>query len=604
VTLTGPGGSGKTRLAIEAAAELVGDFKAGVFWVGLATVRDPALVPEAVAQTLGAKDGLAEHVGERQLLLLLDNLEQVVEAAPALATLVETCPNLVLLVTSRELLRIRGEVEYQVLPLAGADAVALFCARSGLAAGAAVDELCRRLDDMPLALELAAARTKVLSPEQILERLGERLDLFRGGRDADPRQATLRATIEWSYDLLRPDEQRLFARLGVFAAGCTLDAAEAVCDAGLDTLQSLVEKSLVRHTEERFWMLETIRELAEELLAGSREADDVRRRHAEHLLALAERANLSAESDGPERPELVRPELDNFRRAIAWAADHDLELAFRLAIGLEQLWVMNDAFEGVRLFDALLERAGPVRAELRARAFRCLGESAWISGDLERGGRSMRRALEEFERLGDEQAIAVALHRLGVDALMADDLPRARELLEQSMEMCGVRANPKLEADAIGKLGWVERYEGHPERALELFELSADRCERVGFTWMQANAVLDVADLSHELGRPEVAEERGREGLRLSVGLADRYFVVTALALLAGFAASRGDAARAGRLWGAIEAEEARGPLGQWEANRQTHETSVLVAAGPELEAARAAGRTLALDAAVEYALT
>jgi hypothetical protein len=187
---------------------------------------------------------------------------------------------------------------------------------------------------------------------------------------------------------------------------------------------------------------------------------------------------------------------------------------------------------------------------------------------------------------------------------MADDLPRARELLEQSMEMCGVRANPKLEADAIGKLGWVERYEGHPERALELFELSADRCERVGFTWMQANAVLDVADLSHELGRSEVAEERGREGLRLSVGLADRHFVVTALALLAGFAASRGDAARAGRLWGAIEAEEARGPLGQWEANRQTHETSVLVAAGPELEAARAAGRTLALDAAVEYALT
>jgi hypothetical protein len=205
VTLTGPGGSGKTRLAIEAAAELVGDFKAGVFWVGLATVRDPALVPEAVAQTLGARDGLAEHVGERQLLLLLDNLEQVVEAAPGLATLVETCPNLVLLVTSRELLRVRGEAEYQVLPLAEPDAVALFCARSGLAAGPAVEELCRRLDDMPLALELAAARTSVLSPEQILERLGERLDLFRGGRDADPRQATLRATIEWSYELLGPD---------------------------------------------------------------------------------------------------------------------------------------------------------------------------------------------------------------------------------------------------------------------------------------------------------------------------------------------------------------------------------------------------------------
>jgi predicted ATPase len=602
-SLTGPGGSGKTRLAIEAAAELVGEFKAGVFWVGLATIRDPALVLETVAQTLGARDGLAEHIGERELLLLLDNLEQVVEAAPDLAGLIEGCPNLVMLVTSRELLRVRGEVEYQVMPLAESDAVELFCARARVEPSDAVEELCRRLDDMPLALELAAARTKTLTPEQIVDRLGDRLDLFKGGRDADPRQATLRATIEWSHELLSPQEQRLFARLAVFAGGCTLEAVEQVCDGDLDTLQSLVEKSLVRRTGERFWMLETIREYATDRLEGSPEHDAVRRRYAEHFLELGESANLSAESEGPEHPEIVRPELDNFRRAIEWAADHDLELAYRLAIGLEQLWVMNDAFEGVRLFDALLERGDQVPAELRARALRCLGESAWITGDFERGGRSMQQALEEFERLGDDRATAVVLHRLGVDALMADDLPRARQLLERSMEMCRARPDPKLEADAIGKLGWVERREGDRERALQLFELSATLCEQVGFTWMQANAVLDTADLSHELGRPEVAEERGREGLRLSAQLADRQFVVFSLALLARFAVADGRFERAGRLWGAIEAEEARAPVGQWEHNREEYAASV-VAAGPEFEAARAAGRTLALDAAVEYALS
>src|SRR6266508_4557761 len=197
LTLTGPGGSGKTRLAIEAAGELVPKFKAGVFWVGLAPLRDPALVVETIAQTLGAQDGLAEHIGERELLLLLDNLEHVVDTAPELASLVETCPNLRLLVTSRELLRVRAEVEYPVLPLAEPEAVELFCARARAGPDETVHELCRALDDLPLALELAAARASVLSPKQILERLAQRLDVLKGGRDADPRQQTLRATIEW-----------------------------------------------------------------------------------------------------------------------------------------------------------------------------------------------------------------------------------------------------------------------------------------------------------------------------------------------------------------------------------------------------------------------
>jgi Adenylate and Guanylate cyclase catalytic domain len=199
LTLTGPGGSGKTRLAIEAAASLVSEYKAGVFWVGLASLRDPTLVTEMISQTLGAKVGLAEHISERELLLLLDNFEHLIDAAPELSALLERCPNLNMLVTSRELLRVRGEVEYEVPPLASPEAVALFCERSQLEPSEEIAELCARLDSLPLAVELAAARTKALTPGQIVERLSLRLDLFRGGRDADPRQHTLRATIEWSY---------------------------------------------------------------------------------------------------------------------------------------------------------------------------------------------------------------------------------------------------------------------------------------------------------------------------------------------------------------------------------------------------------------------
>ena len=290
VTLAGPGGTGKTRLALEAAGELVSEFGAGVFWIGLAPVRDPALVVDTIAQTLGAKQELAGHIGEKQLLLVLDNLEQVVESAVELAALLRACPNLRLLVTSRELLRVDGEVVYPVPALAEPEAVELFCARARIEPDEAVVELCGRLDNLPLALELAAARVSVLTPAQILERISQRLDLFRAGRDADPRQQTLRATIAWSYDLLSTDEQQLFARMAVFRGGCTLEAAEEVVDADLDTLQSLVDKSLLRHSEERFWMLETIREYAHELLEEGSEADAVRRRHADHYLALGELA--------------------------------------------------------------------------------------------------------------------------------------------------------------------------------------------------------------------------------------------------------------------------------------------------------------------------
>jgi predicted ATPase len=206
VTILGPGGAGKTRFSIELASRLLDRFPNGVFWVPLATIREPALVIESAARTLGSKNGLAEHIGERHMMLLLDNLEQVIDASPQLADLAEACPNLTLLVTSRELMRIRGERPYALPPLEADEGVALFTERAGVDATDAVIELCRRLEGLPLAIELAAARATVLTPEQLVGKLRERLDFLRGGRDADPRQQTLRATIEWSHDLLTDDE--------------------------------------------------------------------------------------------------------------------------------------------------------------------------------------------------------------------------------------------------------------------------------------------------------------------------------------------------------------------------------------------------------------
>src|SRR6266536_5057065 len=289
LTLTGPGGMGKTRLGLQVAAEAAERFPEGVFWVPLAPLRDPELVLEAAGQALGVSDGFADHVADKSVLLLLDNFEHVVEAAGALSEVLSACPNLQLIVTSRELLQVPGEQVYPVPPLEHEDGEALFLARARAArpdfeAGEAVSELCDRLENLPLALELAAARVRVLSPEQLLERLAGRLDLLKAGRGVDPRQQTLRATIEWSFDLLDEDEQRLFVRLAVFRGGCALEAAEEICDADLDTLLSLVDKSVVRVRDgDRFSMLETVREFAEERLEQSGEADELRLRHAERF---------------------------------------------------------------------------------------------------------------------------------------------------------------------------------------------------------------------------------------------------------------------------------------------------------------------------------
>ena len=349
LTLTGPGGSGKTRLAAQAAAEVAENFPGGVWWVSLAALTDSALVLESIAQVLGAKGELAEHIADNELLLLLDNLEQLLAAAPVLAVLLERCSGLKLLVTSREPLRLTAEQEYPVPPFVSEEAVGFFSARARAArpdfqADEAVAEVCRRLDNLPLALELAAARVKVLSPEQILARLEQALQLLTGGRsDAPERQRTLAATITWSYDLLAEPEQRLFARLSVFAGGCTLEAAEQVCDADLETLASLVDKNLLRHSGERFWMLETIREYALERLSESADFYDLlHQRHAVYYGDLAATTAEALRSYDEQAVAVVDAELPNLRAGLQAAIDsQDAALLARYLFGLWFYWLIR-----------------------------------------------------------------------------------------------------------------------------------------------------------------------------------------------------------------------------------------------------------------------
>ena len=458
ITLTGPGGSGKTRLAIESAAELVPEFKAGVFWVGLASLRDPALVMEAIAQALGARGDLAEHIGEREMLLLVDNLEQVVEAAPELAALLEACPSLALLVTSRELLRVRGEVSHQVLPLATSDAVELFCARAGVEPSAAVEQLSRRLDNMPLALELAAARVQLLSVEQILERLSQRLDLFQGGRDADARQRTLRSTIEWSYELLTPAEQRLFACLAVFAGGCTLEAAATIADADLDTMQSLVEKSLVRRTDEHFWMLETIRDYAAERLEELREASELRERHAAYFFDVARR--VDRELRGPDQEawmERVARQHVNFAAAMTFYVDRGpAESALWMAAGLARYWTRRGAIaEGRALVDRALARASAAPPIVRANGLWAAAYLAFMQDDFERERALHGEAIDLFEKAGDSRGKLLSEIEFGWMELALGQKGDARRKADEAVAAARAMGDEWLLAFALQLRGGV-----------------------------------------------------------------------------------------------------------------------------------------------------
>ena len=615
VTLTGPGGSGKTRLALQLAAEAVEQFPDGVFWVPLQALRDPVLVERAIGASLGADGGLIEHVADKRVLVLLDNFEQVVEAAPMVSALLRSTPNAKLLVTSREPLHVESEQRYPVEPLPADDAEVLFVERAqavarGFVPTAAVVEICRRLDGLPLAIELAAARVALLDADELLARLDRRLPLLASrSRDAPDRQRTLRATIEWSYELLGSDEQELFRRLAVFRGSFTLDAAEAVCDADLDALESLVVKNLGRRWGSgRLGMLDTIREYAVELLDAAPDADEVYRRHAEHFLAVAEDANLNAGTRRPggQRLDIGLAEQDNFRGALAWAIRSDsIALGLGIAIALEQLWTLEDPAEGIRWFERLFDRpeAELASPSLRAEALRAYGSSLGIAGHFAAAEEMWSRSLAIFEQLEDEHGRAVLLHRLAITAMWRGDLDRARELVEISDEIHRRTDDAWGLAQTTGTLGAIARDEGDERSALELVRQSATLAGEAGVPWWESGALAELACLSLNIGLLDAGEAHARESLAIADRLRDRPGRIFGVGMLARVAAERGQYERAGLLWGAVEEEDAIAPLGGWRRHREACEGRVLELAGPEFERGRAVGRASTLDDAVSLAL-
>jgi predicted ATPase len=566
VTLTGPGGSGKTRLALEAAAALVPKFKAGVFWVGLAALREPPLVIETVSQALGANGDLAQHIGTREMLLLLDNLEQVIDAAPDLLALLRACANLRLLVTSRELLRIDGEVDYPVPPLAVPEAMALFCQRAQIEPSDEIAGLCVQLDNLPLAVELAAARTNALAPVQILARLSKRLDLLKGGRGAEPRQQTLRATIEWSYDLLSEDEQRLFRRLSVFAGGCTLEAGEQVADADLDTIQSLVDKSLLRLSDERYWMLETIREYSNERLDATPEADVIRERHAKWVLQFVRRVAGDLRRLAPAAVTVMRSEQDNVRAALAWSTEsHRAEVACEVLSQLCVYWIMTgSATEARALTERVLAGVDDLAPGARLNATIGGSEILRFTGDLARSVALKEDTLEALADLPDD-AVVAAVGGMTKEHVIVSELKDLAQLHGQlgDIDMARARAHEAVErarhlpepdaavAGALFSQALGEFFAGHYVAARETFETALAGLETSPPD--RAGAVLMIGECFRREGRIDDAVAQVRRAVDQAVTCGELTVVQEALQELAALALIRNHLETAARLAGASQ---------------------------------------------------
>jgi predicted ATPase len=608
VTVTGPGGTGKTRLSLQVAAELVEQFPGGVFFVPLAGVPQAELVSSTIATTLGLHD--LSELRDRHTLLVMDNFEHVLDAAPAITDLLATAPKLKVITTSRAPLRIDGEIEYPLDSLPEADAVELLtdrarAVRPDFTPDEATREICRRLDGLPLALELAASRLRSLGSQGLLERLERRLPLLTGGRrDAPERQRTLRATIEWSYDLLPPELQNLFARLAVFAT-FALEGADSVAGATFDDVDALVEASLVKTLpNDRFFMLETIREFALDQLEAQGEADEIRERHAEFFLELAQRANLNEEADGAMLHSLVIPEQNNIRAALEWtSAKKRGELGLRLAIALENFWVTTDPVEGRRWIEGLLPSGPSPPSTIHALALRCLGNCATIAG-MGDGELLYEQSLAEFRELGDELRTAIGLHRVAAHALRRGDNARARQLADESLAGHHRTGFKKGEASIALLLGDLESRIGEPERALGFYERSTALARETGFTWWEKNTLFAQALAYFALARPEKASERLLSSLELARRMGDRVGKVDALALLARAAVDQHDPTQAGWLWGAVEAESQRGSIAGWDPQSHHFEPVQDLFGNSAFEEGRAAGLKADLDEAVEAALS
>jgi predicted ATPase/class 3 adenylate cyclase len=611
LTLTGSGGSGKTRLALQAAGANADAYPQGVWWVPLASVENARDVLTATARALGGHESPAELIGDRRLLLLLDNFEHVVTAAADVGELLASCHRLDVLVTSRERLRIAGEQVYPVPVLERSDARELFVNRARAASPEfepddRIDECCERLDDLPLALELAAARTSLLTTGQLVDRLGERLDLLRGGRDAETRQRTLRATIEWSYDLLTLEEQRLLAALSVFRGGWTPESAERVCGTDIDLLESLLDKSLLRRFEAgRLGMLETIREFSAERLEPA-ERDQLLRRLLTVLTELAAGLNLRPDATAPPQIDAAQRERPNVEVALEWAAvAGEAAAGLRLLLELEMYWVTNDPLAARERLDALLAAAREdVEPGLLAGGLRLRGATYDMSGEPERAEAPYEQALAMFEALGDGNEVEHLRHRIAMSTYHQGDLERASRLAAEALERDRRRGDRRDEAIALNILAMVAFGQGDPEQGLRLALESASVAEATGFTWWRAVTLLAAAECLVAGADPAAARPVYLEGLAGLVSVQDRVNLPIALAAGAAIAALRGDAERAGVLWGALEAVGEREPKSTTEQALVEYRPYVERVSGSDFERGCADGRMRSLDEACDYALS
>ena len=694
VTVTGPGGIGKTRLAVQVASGLVERFPGGIHFVALSSHNDPGLIASVIVQSLGIRQAggqspleiLKENLRESSasILLLLDNFEHLIQAAPTVAELLAVACNLKILVTSRAALHVYGEHEFPVPPLALPDsrsistveilsrcpAVALFAQRAIAAKpdfalnqenAVAVTEICVRLDGLPLAIELAAARVKVLSPFSMQARLASRLQLLTGGaRDLPQRQQTLRAAMDWSYDLLTPSEQKLFARLSVFVGGCTLEGVEAVCDTKgdlgmdmLDGMASLVDKSLVQQVESerhesRFVMLETIREYALERLAVSGEEALARRAHAAYCLVLAEEG--ASGPAGTEWLERFALEHDNFRAGLDWLTETgDAEWGLRLGAALFHFWETCEYLaEGRARLGKLLNLAGAIApTKAHARALFAAGVLAGEQGDYDSADALIRKSLNIALQLGDKQGAAVSLNALAVHARDRGDVTVACSLFEESLALWRELGDQKAAARCLSNLAnvvelqgdysrarslyaecllifqelgdwtgvaWSTNYQGDVARdqgdfaaARTLYERGLEIFRELGDRWGIAGTLGDLGSLARVQGNYSAATSLYRESIKIFQELDHKRGIARLLECFACAAAAQGEAERSLRLAGSAAAlrQKIGAPLtpaeqakmdGSLHAARQALSNAVAATAWLE-------GRALPIERAIEEAL-
>lgn len=650
LTLVGPGGTGKSRLAIELGSRTAEKFADGAVFVPLASLRDAGLVLSTIARTLLVHeaasrpifDSLVAELQDAHRLLVLDNFEQVIDAASAVAELVAACGHLSVLVTSRSALRVSGERELAVEPLSAPDpsslppleqlaefeAVALFMDRARAVRpdltldptnAAAIASICARLDGLPLAIELAAARIRALSPQELAARLDQRLGLTSGARDAPARHRTLRDTIAWSYELLQPTEQLVFRRLAACAGGCSTPAAEAVCAipslALVDVLDSLVGQSLLRRSEldgaTRFGMLQTVREFAEEQLHASGEADAIHAAHADHFLRLVAVTERQLETaDAITAIHSLEQERENVRAALAWYIErNDFERAAGMASAIGLFWwIRGYAAEGRSWIDRILAMPGSsARTAARVRVLRTGGMIAFPLKDVAAGRRWLEEAVPLGRELHEDGLVADALHWLGdltvVDRGPAEGLAlfhEAKELAHASGRIFtfdATRIHLAMNARIAGDLAGA--------RAMAEEVLTEARASGRVWATSQGHAVLGQVSLGE--GDPRRAGEHYREAIVLLGALGDRFALLFTLLSFATATAEQGASERAIRIWAAAEAQAARAGIGlpDWVFKMigPSLDTARMSLAPEVAQAAATAGREMSIESAIAYAL-